>query len=117
MIMDSKNKLASWLFALLSGLLLIGCYGHSQDTPEAVVDTFAQSMTAMDVETAASCFEYGEEILSMIGVSVVSVMQDYITAAKESQLLPDITYEIVSSDIQEDKGYIRDRAYDRMRGR
>lgn len=105
--MDSKNKLASWLFALLSGLLLIGCYGHSQDTPEAVVDTFAQSMTTMDVETAASCFEYGEEILSMIGVSDVSVMQDYITAAKESQLLPDITYEIVSSDIKEDKGYIR----------
>lgn len=108
MILDLKNKVGFWLFSLLLGLLLTSCYGHSQSTPEAVVDTFARSMAAMDIETAASCFEYGEEMLSlMTGVSDISVMQDYITAAKESQLLPDITYEIVSTDIQEDRGSIR----------
>ena len=85
MIMDLKNKVGTWLFSLVLGLLLASCYGHSQDTPEAVVDTFAQSIATMDVETAVSCFEYGEEMMSlMTGVSGVSMMQDYITAAKES---------------------------------
>lgn len=92
--------------------LFAGCNGHSQDTPEAVVNTFAQSMASMDVESAACCFEYGDEILSfMSGMSdtdmSVSTLQTYITAAKESELLPEITYEILNSDIHEDKGTVR----------
>lgn len=92
--------------------LFAGCYGHYQDTPEAVVDTFAQSIASMDIESAASCFEYGDEILSfMSGMSdsdiSVSTLQAYISAAKESELLPEITYEILNSDINEDKGTVR----------
>ena len=53
--------------AILLGTLLAGCYGNAQDTPESVVDTFAQSMASMDIESAVSCFEYGDEILSLMG--------------------------------------------------
>ncbi len=100
--------------AILLGTLLAGCYGNAQDTPESVVDTFAQSMASMDIESAVSCFEYGDEILSLMGGMSntdfsVSALQGYISAAKESELLPDITYEIIDSDIQEDKGSVRVR--------
>ena len=100
--------------AILLSILLAGCYGNAQDTPESVVDTFAQSMASMDIESAVSCFEYGDEILSLMGGMSntdfsVSALQGYISAAKESELLPDITYEIIDSDIQEDKGSVRVR--------
>jgi len=98
--------------AILLSILLAGCYGSAQDTPESVVDTFAQSMASMDIESAVSCFEYGDEILSLMGGMSntdfsISALQGYISAAKESELLPDITYEIIDSDIQEDKGSVR----------
>lgn len=98
--------------AILLSILLAGCYGNAQDTPESVVDTFAQSMASMDIESAVSCFEYGDEILSLMGGMSntdfsISALQGYISAAKESELLPDITYEIIDSDIQEDKGSVR----------
>ena len=97
---------------LLICIIFSGCHRNLQDTPESVVETFAQSMASMDVESAMSCFEYGDEILSMMtGLSgsdfSASALQSYITAAKESELLPEITYEIVSSDINEDKGTIK----------
>lgn len=101
-----------YVFAILTCVMLSGCHRNFQDTPEDVVDTFAQSIASMDLESAVSCFEYGDEILSLMeemsesDLSVYS-LQGYMSAAKESQLLPDITYEIVSSDIQDEKGFVR----------
>lgn len=91
--------------------ILVGCYEHSQDTPEAVAETFAQSIATQDVESAVNCFEYGDEIMSFMGEMTgsdfsLSAMQRYISAAKESQLLPEITYEIKNSEVHEDKGVI-----------
>ena len=42
------------VLAILLSILLTGCYGSTQDTPEAVVDTFASSISAMDIESALS---------------------------------------------------------------
>ncbi len=104
--------LRSGFFSLMIIVLLSSCYSNTQDTPEAVVDTFAQSVAAMDIESAAGCFENGNEILSlMMGMSgndtSVSVIQDYIEAAKESDLLPEISYEILDTKMDEDKGVVR----------
>ena len=101
-----------YVFAILTCVMLSGCHRNFQDTPEDVVDTFAQSIASMDLESAVSCFEYGDEILSLMGGMTdndfsVSTLQGYISAAKESQLLPDITYEIVSSEIHDEKGTVR----------
>ena len=98
--------------AILLSILLTGCYGSTQDTPEAVVDTFASSISAMDIESALSCFEYGEEMAAfMSGVSGenldIDALQDVMSAAKESELLPEISYEIIESDIGEEKGTFR----------
>ena len=116
MINNVYSKTVVFSSVHIAGLLICiifsGCHRNLQDTPESVVENFAQSMASMDVESAMSCFEYGDEILSMMtGLSgsnfSASALQSYITAAKESELLPEITYEIVSSDINEDKGTIK----------
>lgn len=98
--------------AILLSILLAGCYGNAQDTPESVVDAFASSISAMDIESALSCFEYGEEMAAfMSGVSGenldIDALQDVMSAAKESELLPEISYEIIESDIGEEKGTFR----------
>ncbi len=100
------------ILASVVSILFIGCFNNSQDTPEAVVDTFASYMSSMDIESAASCFEYGEEIVafmsSISGESYdMAALQDVVSAAKESELLPEISYKIVESNIDEDKGSVR----------
>ena len=100
------------VLAILLSTSLAGCHRNVQDTPESVVDTFAQSMASMDIESAISCFEYSDEILSLKdGTSdsdfSAAALQEYFSAAKESELLPDISYEIIDSNIQEDKGRVR----------
>ena len=106
------NTTKLYVLVILADILFAGCHRNFQDTPEDVVDTFAQSIASMDIESAVSCFEYGDEILSLMGGMTdndfsVSSLQGYISAAKESQLLPDITYEIVSSEIHDEKGTVR----------
>ena len=94
----------------VTNIMFSGC--NSQDTPESVVDAFASSISAMDIESALSCFEYGEEMAAfMYGISGgnhdMTVIQDILSAAKESELLPEISYEIIESNIGNDKGSVR----------
>lgn len=101
-----------FFLASVISILFIGCYGNFHDTPESVVDTFASSISAMDMESASSCFEYGEEIVAfMSGISCeeyyMSTLQHIVSAAKESELLPKISYEIIESNVHEDKGSVR----------
>lgn len=70
----------------------------------------------MDIEGVASCFEYGEEAFSLFqGFAEEESnysfedLQRFVDAAKGSQLLPEISYEIVEEDIKEDKGTVRIR--------
>ena len=109
---EASKTISQFFLASVICILFVGCYGNSQDTPEAVVDTFASSISSMDIESAASCFEYGEEIVAfMSGISGenydMAALQDVVSAAKESELLPEISYEIIESNIGEDKGSVR----------
>ena len=94
--------------------LVVSCKGCSpQDSPQSIAETYAQSLCDMDIEGLASCYEYGEEMLSFVDEEISDFsfgdIQRYVGAAKESQLLPDITYEIVEEKIDGDKGVIRIR--------
>ena len=106
------DRIKVFAFVFLASILFVGCHRNFQDTPEDVIDSFAQSIASMDIESAASCFEYGDEIMAfMSGVSSndfdMEAIQDIVSAAKESELLPEISYEIIESNIGEDKGSVR----------
>lgn len=96
---------------------LSSCMENPQDSPYNIADVYAQSLCEMDIEGIASCFEYGEEALSLMEDYMDEEMYDYssgdiqevVNAAKESQLLPEITYEIVEENIKDDKGTLRIR--------
>lgn len=104
-------------FSFIVAISLASCMGNPQDSPQSIADTYAQSMCEMDIEGIASCFEYGEEALSFMEGYMDEEMYDYssgdlqkvIDAAKESQLLPEISYEIVEESIDDDKGRIKIR--------
>ncbi len=67
----------------------------------------------MDIEEMASCFEYGVETLEFMdayvdeGENSLGDMQYALSAAKECELLPEITYEIVEEDMDGEKGVVR----------
>ncbi len=96
---------------------LASCMGNPQDSPQSIADAYAQSMCEMDIEGIVSCFEYGDEALSFMEGFMEGEMYDYssgdlqriIDAARESQLIPEMSYEIVEEKIEEDKGTIRIR--------
>lgn len=96
---------------------LASCMGNPQDSPQSIVEAYAQSRCEMDFESMASCFEYSEETMSMmqdyLGEDMYDyssgVLQKFVNAAKESQLLPEMSYEIVEENIKDDKGTIRIR--------
>ena len=112
--MNMKFLLNSF-FVICVAFLVGSCIGSSpQDSPQSVAETYAQSLCDMDFEGLASCYEYGEEMLSFVEEEEFTDfsfgdIQRYVDAAKESQLLPDITYEIVEEKIDGDKGVIRIR--------
>ena len=90
------------------------CIGSPQDSPRSLADTYAQCLCEMDIEGVASCFEYGEEALSFVEGYMDDTyssadLQRIMTAAKESQLIPVISYEIIEEDINGDRGTIRIR--------
>ena len=103
------NKIIS-LFIAIS---LLSCVGNPQDSPQSIADTYAQCLCDMDIEGLVSCYEYGEEALSFIEGYEDDYssgdLQRVIDAAKESQLMPEINYEIVEEHIKDDKGTIRIR--------
>ena len=103
------NKIIS-LFIAIS---LLSCVGNPQDSPQSIADTYAQCLCDMDIEGLVSCYEYGEEALSFIEGYEDDYssgdLQRVIDAAKESQLMPEINYEIVEENIKDDKGTIRIR--------
>ena len=107
-------SLATFLYFAILG---VSCIGSPQDSPQNIAETFAQSICDMDIEGIASCFEYGEEALSLFEGYLDGESPDYtpgdiqriVTAAQESQLLPEISYEIVEERISDDKGTIRIR--------
>ena len=110
------RKLHYFFFVIYIAFIVGSCIGSSpQDSPQSVAETYAQSLCDMDFEGVASCFEYGEEMLSLLDQEVefsdfsIGDIQRFVSAAKESQLLPDITYEIVEEKIDGDKGVIRIR--------
>jgi hypothetical protein len=69
----------------------------------------------MDIEGMMSCIEYGEEAMGFMQGFIDSEdvdlgdIQRIISAAKESELIPDISYEIVEEKIEGDKGTVRIR--------
>lgn len=95
-------------------LLLVSCIGSPQDSPQSLADTYAQSLCDMDLEGLMSCVEYGDETMDLVqGLydedGTFDDLQSVLFAAKESELIPDITYEIVEERIDGDKGTIRIR--------
>jgi hypothetical protein len=68
----------------------------------------------MDIEGMISCFEYGDETMDLMqGLydedATFNDLQSALSAAKESELIPEISYEIVEEKIEGDKGTIRIR--------
>ena len=108
---------SSFFVSLFLAISFSSCIGSPQDSPQSIADTYAQSLCDMDIEGIASCFEYGEEALSFMEGYMDEEMHDYssgdiqkyVNAAKESQLLPEVSYEIVEENITGDKGTIRIR--------
>lgn len=101
-----------FFLASLTNILFVRCSVNTNDTPESVVETFAASISEMDLESVASCFEYGDEMLAFAsgmsdGEYDLGEIQDVIAAAKESELLPEISYEILETDVDEEKGSVR----------
>ena len=100
---------------LLVVFLLISCIGSPHDSPQSIAETYAQSMCDMDIEGVLSCYEYAEETLSLMEeylgdeAGELYGVQKIISAAQESELLPEISYEIVEEKIDGDKGTIRIR--------
>ena len=108
-IFEATKNIKQFLYIYVINILFIGCYSNSQDTPESMINTYASSISAMDIESAVSCFEYGEEMSAfMSGISVknynIAALQDVVYAAKGSELLPEISYEIMESNINDEKG-------------
>ena len=101
------------IISLFIAITLLSCVGNPQDSPQSIADTYAQCLCDMDIEGLVSCYEYGEEALSFIEGYKDDFssgnLQRVIDAAKESQLMPEITYEIVEENIKDDKGTIRIR--------
>ena len=98
---------------ILPVLLSVSCVGSPQDSPQSIADTYAQSMCDLDIEGMMSCFEYGEEAMGFMegyyeesDVNLNNI-QKVISAAKESELIPEMSYEIVEEKIEGDKGIIR----------
>ena len=94
--------------------LLFASCGSPQDSPQSIADTYAQSLCDMDVEGMMSCFEYGDEMMELMqgGYDENASFEDLqtiISAAKESELIPEITYEIIEEKIDGDKGTVRIR--------
>ena len=113
-LFEATKNIRNYFLVIVIGILFIGCYGNTQDTPESVIDTSASSISAMDIESALSCFEYGEEMAAFMSEFSsedfdIATIQDYAIAAKESELLPEISYEIIESNVGEDKGSVRVR--------
>lgn len=98
-------------------ITLGSCVGNPQDSPQSIADTYAQSLCDKDIEGLVSCFEYGEEALSLLEGYLDEENTDYavgdlqrlVKAAQDSQLLPEISYEIVEEKINDNKGTIRIR--------
>lgn len=98
----------------LTLLLFSSCIGTPQDSPQSIADTYAQSLCDMDIEGLVSCFEYGEEALGLMqGLEDEDInlgeLQGFVSAAQESELLPEISYEIIEEKINGDKGTVRIR--------
>lgn len=108
---------SSIFVSLFLAISFSSCVGSPQDSPQSIADAYAQSMCDMDIEGLASCFEYGEEALSLLEGHMdretndytFGDIQKYVSAAKESQLLPEVSYEIVEENITDEKGTIRIR--------
>lgn len=95
-------------------LFFTSCVGSPQDSPQSIADTYAQSLCDMDIEGLISCFEYGEEALGLMQDLEdedvdLGELQRIVSAAQESELLPEISYEIIEENIDGDKGSIRIR--------
>lgn len=108
-IFEATKNIKQFLYIYVINILFIGCYSNSQDTPESVINTFASDISTMDIESVVSSFEYGEEMSAFIsGISGknynIATLQDVVYAAKESELLPEISYEIMESNINDEKG-------------
>jgi len=109
---EMKN-ICKKIVIFIIAISFVSCVGNPQDSPQSIADTYAQCMCDMDIEGIVSCFEYGEEALSFIEGYEDDFssgnLQRVIDAARESQLMPEITYEIVEENIKDDKGTIRIR--------
>ena len=95
--------------------LFVSCIGSPQESPQSIADTYAQSMCDLDLEGMLSCFEYGEEAMGLMQGFLdnddvnLGDIQRIVSAAKESELVPDISYEIIEEKIEGDKGTVRIR--------
>ena len=108
------KRIKTTIYYIVTVLLFASCVGSPQDSPQSIADTYAQSLCDMDFEGMLSCFEYGDETMELMqGLydenASFDDIQTIISAAKESELIPEISYEIVEEKIEGDKGTIRIR--------
>lgn len=112
---ENMKRILNIIKGSLIALLLTSCIGSPQDSPQNIADTYAQSLCDMDIEGMVSCFEGGEETLGLMqdyfGDEVDNLydIQKIVSAAQESELIPEISYEIVEEKIDGDKGTVRIR--------
>ena len=108
------KRIITTLKYIITVLAFASCIGSPHDSPQSIVDTYAQSLCDMDYEGMMSCFEFGDETIELMqGLNDENVtlddLQTLVSAAKESELIPEISYEIVEEKIEGDKGTIRIR--------
>ena len=110
-----RHYLICCLF-VLSSIELISCLGSPQESPQSIVETYAQCICDFDIDGAAACFEYGEETLGFVQGIVgdeadFGEFEYFANTARESKLTPEMSYEIIDEKIDGDKGVFRVRFY------
>ena len=94
------KRIITTLKYIITVLAFASCIGSPHDSPQSIVDTYAQSLCDMDYEGMMSCFEFGDETIELMqGLNDENVtlndLQTLVSAAKESELVPEISYEII----------------------
>jgi hypothetical protein len=108
------KRIITTLKYTITVLAFASCIGSPHDSPQSIVDTYAQSLCDMDYEGMMSCFEFGDETIELMqGLNDENVtlddLQTLVSAAKESELIPEISYEIIEERIDGEKGTFRIR--------
>ena len=94
------KRIITTLKYIITVLAFASCIGSPHDSPQSIVDTYAQSLCDMDYEGMMSCFEFGDETMPKEGE--LSVITDWdgnprcVVRTKKLHVLPyeEITYDL-----------------------